>query len=182
MSNHNKKKVIEHYNELGERIYDLRYAVEQQEKYKVILNEIEKIGLILDNGCGTGLLLPYIDDDLVGIDISSVLLGKAKKRKKENQHLVNGDSEHLPFKNSTFDSVISVTVIQNLISPRKFTVEGIRVVKPGSTIIISSLKRVHSKEKISKLIKNDKLCVKKIFTYENIHDWIIVSTKKISIK
>ena len=87
MPQSDKKKVMEHYNELGERVYDLRYTHEQVEKLKLILNEIDKLGLLLDNGCGTGLLFPQTSNDLVGIDLSYSLLEKAKQRKKENQHL-----------------------------------------------------------------------------------------------
>ena len=168
---------MERYDELGSSLYDLRYTDEQLEKYRLILHEIDYPFLVLDNGCGTGLLLPLLET-AIGLDLSSVLLEKAMERCSENQYLVQGDSENLPFRDSLFDVVLSVTVLQNLPSPEKLSIESVRVTKPNSTIIISSLKRVYNREKIMRLIENDELCVDKIFTTEKINDWITVSTRK----
>ena len=172
-----KNTIMERYDELGSSLYDLRYTDEQLEKYSLILHETDCPSLVLDNGCGTGLLLPFLDN-AVGLDLSSVLLRKARERCSENQHLVQGDSENLPFRDSLFDAVISVTVIQNLPSPELLPAESARVAKTDSTIIISSLKRVYNREKIMRLIENDELSIDKIFTTEKINDWITVSTRK----
>lgn len=172
-----KNTIMDRYNELGSSLYDLRYTDEQLEKYRLILHEINEPSLVLDNGCGTGLLLPFLDI-VVGLDLSSKLLKKARERSSENQYLVQGDSENLPFRDSLFDSVLSITVVQNIPSPEKLIDESARVTKPNSTIIISSLKRVYSEEEIRRLVENDELKIEKIFTQENINDWITVSTRK----
>ena len=157
----------------------MRYTEEQFAKYKLILDELLEADLVLDNGCGTGLLFPFIDSSLVGIDLSGELLRKALERTTDTQHLVQGDSEHLPFRDNVFDAVVSVTVIQNLVEPERLPVESARVARLGSIVVISSLKRVYEKvEDITSIVECDYLMLNRVFTDENINDWITVSTKK----
>ncbi len=177
MNNH-KKDVKTKYDTLGSKLYDLRYSEEQYEKYVYILNEISTDDLVLDNGCGTGLLFSLLESTVIGIDLSGNLLRKAKGRLKKNHHLIEGDSENLPFRDSIYETVISVTVIQNLSNPKKLSSESIRVSKKDATIIISSLKKVYSKEEIKRIIDNKELIIKKIFTKEKINDWITISNRK----
>ena len=77
-----KKDIKESYDALGGRIYDIRYTEEQQKKYEIIFDEIPSRyeGLILDVGCGTGLLLERINSNSVGVDLSINLLEKAYER------------------------------------------------------------------------------------------------------
>ncbi|MBE0634138.1 class I SAM-dependent methyltransferase [Candidatus Bathyarchaeota archaeon] len=173
-----KSTIMERYDELGGSLYDIRYTEEQRAKYELILDEINEPDLLLDNGCGTGLLLPLLECTVVGLDLSSELLRKARERAKKNHHLIQSDSENLPLRNSIFYMVVSITVIQNLPNPDRLPSESARVAKPGSSIVISSLKRVYSKKEIAKLVESDGLCINKIFTRENINDWITVSTRK----
>ena len=172
-----KNTIKERYDELGASLYDLRYTEEQKTKYELILGELDNPMLALDNGCGTGLLFQFLDSTMVGLDLSGELLRKARERTRNSHYLVQGDSESLPLRCSVFDTVVSVTVIQNLSRPEKFVEESARVSKPNATIIISSLKRVYSREEINRLVENEELSVKKILTSENVNDWITVSTR-----
>jgi ubiquinone/menaquinone biosynthesis C-methylase UbiE len=172
-----KNIVKERYDELGGALYDIRYTEEQQAKYRLILNELNQPDLILDNGCGTGLILPMLEYTVVGLELSSVLVEKARERVKKHHHLIQGDSEFLPLRECVFDAVISVTVIQNLSNPETLVSESTRVSKPSSTIIISSIKRAFSKEEITRIVKSDELSINKIFTSENVNDWITVLTR-----
>ena len=174
-----KNTIKSQYDDLGGSDYDMRYTEEQLAKYRSILGELPENDLLLDNGCGTGLLFPFIKSTIVGLDLSSALLEKARKRVGDCHHLVQGDSEYLPFRNGVFEAVVSVTVIQNLANPRKMPAESARVSKPGSTVIISSLKRVYEKtEDITSIVENEYLRLDGVFTDENINDWITVSTRK----
>jgi len=172
-----KKTVRERYNTLGGSHYDLRYEEEQLSKYKAILDKLCYAKLTLDNGCGTGLLLPLLKQYVVGLDISAELIAAARKRAK-NHHLLLGDSEYLPLRDRVFDSVVSITVIQNLSEPKRLVEESIRVTRPGSTIIISSHKRIYTKKEIRNLVENEQMIIEKVFTHENINDWVVVSTRK----
>ena len=87
-----KREIRDSYDNLGGRLYDLRYGAEQREKYETILAEVEvkQHEIILDNGCGTGLLLEYLSATAVGLDISSSLLSKALTRIRDtyDKHLI----------------------------------------------------------------------------------------------
>jgi len=174
-----KNTIKSRYDELGSSLYDMRYTEEQLAKYQLILDELPDADLVLDNGCGTGLLFPFLKSTLVGLDLSSALLEKARERADETQFLIQGDSEYLPFRDNVFDAVVSVTVIQNLSNPERMSAESARVAKLGSTVIISSLKRVYEKrEEITRMVENEHLRLVRVFTDENINDWITVSTRK----
>jgi hypothetical protein len=57
--------------------------------------------------------------------------------------------------------------------------ESGRVSRIGSTVIVSSLKRVYtSSDEIARLVESEYLELSRIFTEENINDWITVSTRK----
>ena len=167
-----KIRVKDRYDELGGKLYDVRYTEEQTEKYEHIFTYLGR-GRTLDNGCGTGLFLPYLSEYSVGFDISSELLREARMRAGKLP-LVQGDSDNLPFRAAIFDNMASITVIQNLPGPKKFIDESSRVVKKGGVMIISSLKRVYSKNEFSKLVETGGLPVNIVSTLENINDWIAV--------
>ncbi|RLI01858.1 hypothetical protein DRO31_05490 [Candidatus Bathyarchaeota archaeon] len=174
-----KNTIKSRYDDLGGSDYDMRYTEEQLAKYELIMDELPEANLMLDNGCGTGLLFRFIESSLVGLDLSSELLRTARERVNDVQYLVQGDSEYLPFRDDVFDAVVSVTVVQNLMKPERLPIESARVSKPGSNVIISSLKRVYEKvEDITSIVECDYLMLNRVFTDENINDWITVSTKK----
>ena len=69
---------------------------------------------ILDIGMGTGLLMQklsqlYCDSKIVGIDLA---FGMSKFARKNNLAVMQADAECLPFKNSSFDLVVSNLVYQ----------------------------------------------------------------------
>lgn len=88
---------------------------------------------VLDAGCGNG---NYVIDEYrkqikkaVGIDIS-------KESVKKNiclDEIVIGNLEKMPFKNNSFDAVLSLWVIEHLKNPAKVFSEVFRVLKPGGT-------------------------------------------------
>ena len=79
-----KHGTIHYYNQQA-KIYDVQYFEEQKDKIEEIIDEINfrSKDLILDLGCGTGLLFPHMEKRvsfLVGIDFSKNALIEAKKR------------------------------------------------------------------------------------------------------
>jgi ubiquinone/menaquinone biosynthesis C-methylase UbiE len=152
-------------------LYDTRYTEEQAAKYEHIFGYLGR-GKTLDNGCGTGLFLPKLGEYSVGLDLSSELLSEARSRVKHP--LVQADSENLPFRDNVFDSLVSVTVIQNVPSPETMVLESARVTKSSGPIVISSLKRVYKEDEFRKLFESEGIEIETIFTTENINDWIAV--------
>ncbi|MFX1590929.1 MAG: hypothetical protein ACFFC1_22570, partial [Promethearchaeota archaeon] len=56
-----KKEIISKYNSTA-TFYDKRYRKIQEEKYRIILSDflLEKNKIVLDAGCGSGLLFEFI--------------------------------------------------------------------------------------------------------------------------
>lgn len=172
MSPPQKSRVKDRYDELGGKLYDVRYTGEQMEKYGHIFTHLDR-GKTLDNGCGTGLFLSYLDEYSVGLDLSSELLRGAHGRAGK-LCLVQGDSENLPFRAAVFDNMASVTVIQNLSDPKRLIDESSRVVKKEGVMVVTSLKRVYSEDEFKRLVETGGLPVNIVTTVENINDWIAV--------
>ena len=75
---------MKHYDAVA-KIYDLQYGREQRIKMEFALKNLhlKSKSLVLDVGCGTGILFEYLLDKveiLVGIDISEDILKKAKEK------------------------------------------------------------------------------------------------------
>lgn len=167
-----KSRVKEKYDELGGKLYDVRYTEEQTVKYGHIFACLGR-GRTLDNGCGTGLFLPYLDEYSVGLDLSSELLKEARGRAGKLD-LILGDSENLPFRAGVFDNMVSITVIQNLPDPKQMINESSRVIKKDGVMVVSSLRRVYSEDEFSRLVETGNLPVNFVNALENINDWIAV--------
>ncbi len=148
-----KRSVMRRYD-LTAKIYDMRYAEEQAAKIEVALKNLESLNmerqsLVLDEGCGTGLLFNYVTDKaemVVGLDISRKILAEAKRRseKLDNVHLVLADSDYAPFKDSVFSHVFAITLIQNIPNPEKTLAEAKRVARENAVIVVTGLKKKFS--------------------------------------
>jgi len=172
-----KRKIRDRYDDLGGRVYDLRYAEEQSLKYEPMLAEVRvrPDDIVLDDGCGTGLLFEHVTAYIVGLDISVELLSKAMDRASDAVHLVNGDSESLPFRPRVFNSVMSFTVLQNASSPERMLREMGSARRVDGVIVVSILKKALSKQEFIELFIKSKLKIKKVFDTENTNDWMIIS-------
>jgi ubiquinone/menaquinone biosynthesis C-methylase UbiE len=142
-----KRDVMQRYN-LTAHIYDMRYAEEQTATIETIMESInmEKEGLVLDMGCGTGLLFECVSqkaEAIVGLDISKETLLQAKKhaKKSANVHLILADSDNVPLKEDIFGHVFALTLIQNTPNPFKTLIEIKRVSKENAVIVVTGLKK-----------------------------------------
>lgn len=98
---------------------------------------------ILEVGCAGGLLCHRLKErlsnaDITGLDFDTGHIDFARKKSKELKlqcNFVAGDATELPFKDNTFDTCYSHTVM-NFCDPEKFVSEQYRVLKPGGRIII----------------------------------------------
>jgi len=101
-----KRDNMQHYD-ITAKGYDMQYAEEQRLKIETALKSVKfnKNSLILDCGCGTGLLFEYVAEKaemVVGVDISRGILAEAKRRAKAfgNISLVLADADYPPFRDS----------------------------------------------------------------------------------
>ena len=96
---------------------------------------------ILEAGVGTGLSLPYFrsDAEVTGIDVSTEMLAKAKKRAAklpQVKAIVEMDAEQTNFADNSFDAVLALYVASVVPDPARFAAEMRRVCRPGGTIVI----------------------------------------------
>ncbi|HKZ87922.1 MAG TPA: class I SAM-dependent methyltransferase [Candidatus Bathyarchaeia archaeon] len=145
-----KRTVMRDYNETA-HLYDMRYAEEQEAKYKEAFEDLEvaRHNVVLDVGCGTGLLFRHVapkTEMVVGVDISRNLLLKAKTRAEQHPevHAVQADADHLPFKTEVFSLIFAFTVLQNMPKPLETLQEIKRASKADAFIVVTGLKKVFS--------------------------------------
>ena len=188
--NNKKKRIIEKYNSTA-YFYDMRYATIQEMKYEIVIKDYNLNGkIIIDMGCGTGLLFEYLLNSItyhgiiryiyIGIDISWSMLLEFKSKISQiglsNPILILSDIENLPFRNNTFNSVFSLTSFQNLPNIKEGIRESLRVCKKNAEIKLSFLKKKFDFIKLRNLLKS-KIMNSKIINRDNLEDYIIIGNK-----
>ena len=110
---------------------------------KQLLNKetIDRSFHILDAGCGTGQTSAYISEKynckISALDCNKVMIEKAKNRIKKLElpiTIVHGTVENLPFPTSTFDVVLSESVLAFTNIPKSLS-EFVRVIKTNGSLI-----------------------------------------------
>jgi len=94
---------------------------------------------LLDGGCGTGLFTERALERgavVTSVDISTKLLEITKKRSPK-ANVTRASLLNLPFKDNSFDIVISSDVIEHTDDPFKATDELIRVLKPKGLLCVT---------------------------------------------
>ena len=97
---------------------------------------------ILDIGCGTGQLLSslskqYPHSSLYGLDLAYNMSRCAAERLGPGAVLVNGDAEHLPFREGAFDLVVSTSTLQWIENPDAFFQQSYRVLHIDGLLCIA---------------------------------------------
>ncbi len=100
---------------------------------------------ILDVGCGTGnfsIKLAEMGCEVVGIDVSEEMLGKARKKANEkglNIKFEIMDVYNLNFSDKTFDGVFSMAAFEFIKEPQKAYNEMYRVLKNKGHLLIGTI-------------------------------------------
>ncbi len=138
-----KLELVRDYNGTA-HLYNERYREEQEIKMAFLLRKLRpKEGdVLVDVGCGTGLLFDYVNCRLmVGVDVSINMLKEAKKRTKENVELILGDAEYLPIRDGVADLILSITVLQLVRNQEVGVCEILRCLRKGGSFGIAILKK-----------------------------------------
>jgi SAM-dependent methyltransferase len=104
-------------------------------------------GNVLDLGCGTGTLAVRMKQHspraaVAGLDVDEVMLGRAQKKAAAANaeiQFVRGFSRALPYKDKSFDRVVSTLFFHHLKTDEKQRTlnEVLRVLKPGGELHIA---------------------------------------------
>ena len=107
----------------------------------ISLLEFNPKAKVVDLGCGNGEFTLRAKekigcDEIIGVDADEERLNEAEKK---GIAVVNHDlNDALPFKDNSFDVVISNQVIEHLYYPVKFMREVYRILKPKDYAVIST--------------------------------------------
>ena len=128
--------------------YDELHREEQIKKLKIIKKNIKIKAPLLDVGCGTGISTNYFNIKALGIDNCKEMLNQGRKH---YNNLIYGNAEKLPFKNKSFNIVISVTSFHNFKNMEK-ALKEIKRVSRNNNIAITFLKKSFKLNKFRKLL------------------------------
>jgi ubiquinone/menaquinone biosynthesis C-methylase UbiE len=145
-----------YYNAISASYNEL-YEEEQQKKIARIKREIShKPGdYVLDLGSGTGFF-DFPCCTVIRLDPSIQLLKCASGIK------VLAKAENMPFPDSLFDLLVSVTALQNFEDINLAIAEIRRVTKPVAPVVLTFLKRSQKKTAICAAIEKNFLVCRKI--------------------
>ncbi|MDH5815861.1 MAG: class I SAM-dependent methyltransferase [Candidatus Nezhaarchaeota archaeon] len=157
-----RKARLRRLYDLTSEFYEELYGGEQEKKFASIISldplKFSKFNVVLDAGCGTGLITKKLlgrGDFIVGVDFSKGMLQKAKEKlgKAAEVDFVLGDVEYLPFRSKSFDLVLSITVLQNC-CPSRALKSLLRVLSKRGVLVLSSLKRSREVEKLEARLRD----------------------------
>ena len=134
-----KRRIAKDYDETA-KDYDRRYSEIQREKFKILdgLNAKYTKGIILDHGCGSGLLAKHLNKRLQGCDLSFAMC----KLASAHEDVACCDIDSLPYKSHSADAIFSFTAVQNLPDFSKVFKEARRVLKKSGLFVCSVLNKV----------------------------------------
>lgn len=97
---------------------------------------------VLDIGCGTGALLRslcrrYPRIELTGVDASAEMLAIAAEKLGQGARLCLAGAQRLPFRDETFDLVVSTSALHYFRDPACVLAEMRRVVRPQGRIALT---------------------------------------------
>lgn len=109
---------------------------------------------ILDMGCGAGYgsyLMSGAARGVTGVDLSDEAVAHAARRyRASNLRYGTGDVTSLPYRDGTFEAVVSFEVIEHLPEPEKLVAEAKRVLADGGRFVVSTPdKQTYHNERMS---------------------------------
>jgi len=165
-TNYLNQKILKMFEKVGMKYFfgdyfDARFYVSH------ILSQ-KHVDMLLDLGCGAGVLLNSANADLkIGLDASLEYLKKAKLLNPEME-LIQADATHLPFKDNYFPNIISMHLITEICVLMgddwiKAASEIKRVSKNNGELILTGANRMSKHFEKSHTLESRK----KYLTYQN---------------
>jgi ubiquinone/menaquinone biosynthesis C-methylase UbiE len=119
--------------------YDV-FTPEASARFVAAFVELSRLGpgaRVADLGCGSGAftaLLARAGYDCVGLDISPKLIALGRQKYPAIE-FAEGDIEHLPFPDASFDGVMLSGVVHHFPDPSHCAAEVFRVLRPGGQFV-----------------------------------------------
>jgi phosphatidylethanolamine/phosphatidyl-N-methylethanolamine N-methyltransferase len=115
-------------------------------------------GRVLEVGLGTGMSLPTYDAgvSVTGIDLSTAMLAKARKRVEKGkltnvEAVLEMDAAEMDFADGSFDVVVAMYVLTVVPDPKAVMSELNRVCKPGGDVVV--LNHFSSEDRIMRFVE-----------------------------
>jgi ubiquinone/menaquinone biosynthesis C-methylase UbiE len=130
--------------ELRERFYEREFRGMYDRFSDVIHEHVRRGDVMLDAGCGSGRVFQYAFSEhqrprlIVGVDLT-----EEPRANRNVDAAARADLARLPFRDASFDIVISSHVAEHLTRPEAVFSELARVLKPGGRLLILTPNRWH---------------------------------------
>jgi 2-polyprenyl-3-methyl-5-hydroxy-6-metoxy-1,4-benzoquinol methylase len=95
--------------------------------------------ITLDAGCGIGRfseIVAHLGGKVIGVDLSKSIYTARVNNRTENAFFIKSDLNDLPFKEESFDNIISIGVLHHTPDPKSTFLNLIKYLKPGGNIFI----------------------------------------------
>jgi ubiquinone/menaquinone biosynthesis C-methylase UbiE len=180
-----KRDTMDRYERTA-KTYDMQYSEEQEAKIEAALEEsrIEGKAVILDAGCGTGLLFRHVAKRarlIVGIDTSLNLLRQARTKAKAytSAAIVLADADYAPFVAKTFTHAFAVTLLQNTPQPAITLEEIERTTRAKAVVVITGLKKHFTLGDFTLLLTHAQLEITSLRTDDKLKDYVVTCQKRL---
>jgi ubiquinone/menaquinone biosynthesis C-methylase UbiE len=130
-----QEKIVQGY----ESYYETKYRRADLLEKKLLKNLLEQLGPaqnLLEVGCGTGHFTRWmktLELECYGLDLSHLMLKEAKRLWVDGP-LLQGESNHLPFKAKSFDVVAFIACLEYMPDIAAVLTEAARVARKGIMI------------------------------------------------
>lgn len=179
-NNYNSRKLAECYNyhsnfgavfdDIIESQYGIKDGIIKDPTrhyffYAKLLNLVQRTvtngSILIDIGCGMGILaeaVSYKVNKYIGVDISIERIRQSRERiKYPHRYFVVADAEYLPFKDSSFNTAISLEVIEHLPDTDLFIKEVNRILIKRGVFVLSTPASLFFENNIERLYKDQHL-------------------------
>lgn len=142
------KNLIKNSFSKASKTYDSNSKLQKEVAFDIVnknlecLSDLDENSIVADVGCGTGNVTEnikklYPNLKIISSDLSTDMLKESKR--KMNGQFITADYDNFPFKDSSFDVVISSLTYQWAKDGFNSFSEALRILKPGGCFIFSTL-------------------------------------------